>query len=73
MVYDSLRLDARERALVHDLVHVKMELNDGKIGEPAVRNQKRLRCTPTLYASKANSMGSSAMNCRNDTRWTCVR
>jgi len=37
MVYDSLRLDARERALVHDLVHVKMELNDGKIGEPAVR------------------------------------
>jgi Eco57I restriction-modification methylase len=37
MVYDSLRLDAREQALVHDLVHVKMELNDGKIGEPAVR------------------------------------
>ena len=37
MVYDSLRLDARERALVHDLVHVKLELNDGKIGEPAVR------------------------------------
>jgi hypothetical protein len=37
MVYDSLRLDERERALVHDLVHVKLELNDGKIGEPAVR------------------------------------
>ena len=37
MVYDSLRLDARERVLVHDLVHIKMELNDGKIGEPAVR------------------------------------
>jgi hypothetical protein len=37
MVYDSLRLDARERALVHDLVHVKLELHDGKIGEPAVR------------------------------------
>ena len=37
IVYDSLRLDTRERALVHDLVHVKLELNDGKIGEPAVR------------------------------------
>jgi hypothetical protein len=37
MVYDSLRLDVRERALVHDLVHVKLALNDGKIGEPAVR------------------------------------
>jgi hypothetical protein len=37
IVYDSLRLDARERVLVHDLVHIKMELNDGKIGEPAVR------------------------------------
>jgi len=36
-VYDSLRLDARERALVHDLVHVKLELHDGNIGEPAVR------------------------------------
>jgi len=37
MVYDSLRLDARERALVHDLVHVKLEFHDGKIGELAVR------------------------------------
>ena len=37
MVYDSLRLDARERVLVHDLVHVKLELNDGKIGAPAVK------------------------------------
>jgi len=37
MVYDSLRLDARERVLVHDLVHVKLELHDGKIGAPAVK------------------------------------
>jgi hypothetical protein len=37
MAYDSLRLDARERVLVHDLVHVKLELHDGKIGEPAIR------------------------------------
>jgi hypothetical protein len=34
---DSLGLDARERALVHDLVHVKLALNDGKIGAAAVR------------------------------------
>lgn len=41
MVYDSLRLDARERALVHDLVHVKLELHDGKIGEPAIRKPQK--------------------------------
>jgi len=37
IVYDSLRLDARERVLVRDLVHVKLELHDGKIGAPAVK------------------------------------
>jgi hypothetical protein len=37
MVYDSLRLDPRERVLVHDLVHVKLELHDGKIGAPAIK------------------------------------
>jgi hypothetical protein len=36
MVFDCLHLDERERALVNDLVHVRLELNDGKIGEPAV-------------------------------------
>jgi len=40
LVYKSLGLDERERALVHDLVHVKLELNDGKVGEPAVRCPK---------------------------------
>jgi hypothetical protein len=36
MVFDCLQLDERERALVNDLVHVRLELNDGKVGEPAV-------------------------------------
>jgi len=40
LVYDSLGLDKRDRALVHDLVHVRLELNDGKIGQPAVRRPK---------------------------------
>ena len=40
LVYDALGLDERERALVHDLVHVRLELNDGKIGKPAVRPPK---------------------------------
>lgn len=40
MVYDALGLDARERALVHDLVHVRLELNDGKLGQPAIRLPK---------------------------------
>jgi hypothetical protein len=37
LVSDTLGLDDRERALVHDLVHVRLELNDGKLGEEAVR------------------------------------
>jgi hypothetical protein len=40
LVYDSLGFDARDRALVHDLVNVKLELNDGRIGQPAVRPPK---------------------------------
>ena len=40
LVFDTLGLDARERALVHDLVHVGLELNDGKLGSPAVRLPK---------------------------------
>ena len=40
LVYDSLELDQRDRALVHDLVHVRLELNDGKVGRPAVRRPK---------------------------------
>ena len=40
LVFDALGLDDRERALVHDLVHVKLELNDGKCGQLAVRPPK---------------------------------
>jgi hypothetical protein len=41
LVYDSLGLDREERALVRDLVQVRLELNDGKLGEPAVREPTR--------------------------------
>lgn len=37
-VYDLLGLDEGERALVHDLVHVSLALNDGKIGQAAMRD-----------------------------------
>lgn len=37
LVFDSLGLSERERALVTDFVHVRLELNDGKVGQPAVR------------------------------------
>ena len=36
-VSDALGLDEAERALVHDLVHVRLALNDGKIGRAAMR------------------------------------
>ncbi len=34
---EALGLDARERALVHDLVRVRLALNDGKRGDEAMR------------------------------------
>lgn len=40
LVYQALGLNDREKALVQDLVHVKLELNDGKVGEKAVRSPK---------------------------------
>jgi hypothetical protein len=36
MVSEALGLDERDRALVHDLVHVRLALNDGKLGKAAV-------------------------------------
>jgi hypothetical protein len=36
LVYDTLGLDRRDRSLVEDLVHVRLELNDGKVGEGAI-------------------------------------
>jgi len=41
MVFDSLGFNDRERALVNDLVHVRLELNDGKLGAPAVRKPEQ--------------------------------
>ncbi|HEY4247399.1 MAG TPA: N-6 DNA methylase [Lacunisphaera sp.] len=35
---EALGLDARERALIHDLVQVRLALNDGKRGAPAMRS-----------------------------------
>jgi hypothetical protein len=46
LVNDSLELNAGERSLVYDLVHVRLALNDGKTGKPAVRSPK----TPDLRA-----------------------
>jgi hypothetical protein len=35
-----LELDAGEKAIIRDLVHVRLALNDGKTGRPAVRSPK---------------------------------
>ncbi|MFZ0962867.1 MAG: N-6 DNA methylase [Terriglobia bacterium] len=37
LTFASLRLDMRARAAVHDLIHVRLGLNQGKIGSEAVR------------------------------------
>jgi hypothetical protein len=49
LVYDALGLDHRGRAMVHDLVHVKMELDDGKMGKEAIRVPSRAEMA--AYAS----------------------
>lgn len=38
MVSKSLGLSERERALVSDFVNIRLELNDGKVGRPAIEN-----------------------------------
>jgi hypothetical protein len=38
LVFDSLGMTERERSLVTDFVHIRLELNDGKVGRPAVEN-----------------------------------
>ncbi len=40
LVAEALGLDERERALVHDLVHVQLALNDGKLGKEAMADAK---------------------------------
>ena len=41
LVFDALGLDEGERALVHDLVHVRLALNDGKVGRAAMKPASR--------------------------------
>lgn len=41
LTFESLRLDSRARAAVHDLVHVRFALTRGKIGSEAVRQPFR--------------------------------
>lgn len=45
IVSSALGLDENERALIDDFVHVRWELNDGKVGDAAVRvpSQRELR------------------------------
>ena len=40
MVSESLNLDTSEKALIHDLVQIRLALNDGKTGEKAIRAPK---------------------------------
>jgi len=40
IVYDALGIKHRERALVDDLVRIRLELDDGKLGQPAVEQPK---------------------------------
>lgn len=40
-MYDTLGFDDRDRALVHDLVRVRLHLIDGNIGRPAIRPPKQ--------------------------------
>jgi hypothetical protein len=40
LTFDSLRLGSRARAAIHDLVHVRLSLNQGKIGKDAIRPPK---------------------------------
>src|SRR6266403_577754 len=41
LVYDTLGFDDHDRALVHDLVRVRLHLIDGNIGRPAIRPPKQ--------------------------------
>jgi hypothetical protein len=38
LVSEALELDDEERVLIHDLVHVRLALNDGKIGKSAMKD-----------------------------------
>ena len=54
IVNDSLGLDQCERALIHDLVHVRLALNDGKVGPAATRCMTTRKLTLTPGGFKRN-------------------
>lgn len=67
LVYDSLSFDARDRALVRDLVHVRLELNDGKIGERAIRPPKptEMKAYARLLKSELDAFIGDELDKRN--------
>ena len=50
---EALRLDSRQRAAVHDLVHIRLSLNDGKVG--AAATQAPTRAELETYAVRLQS------------------
>ncbi|UCE59249.1 MAG: N-6 DNA methylase [Phycisphaerales bacterium] len=54
---EALKLDDREQALVDDFAHVRLELNDGKTGKPAVRppEVKEMRAYAKRLRSELNA------------------
>jgi hypothetical protein len=50
LVYDALQLTSQDRALIRDLVHVRLELIDGKLGDAAVKPPEKGQLE--LYAQR---------------------
>jgi len=50
LVSESLGLSERDRALISDFVNIRFELNDGKVGRPAVRKPESIELK--LYAKR---------------------
>ncbi len=67
LTYDSLGLPQNDRALVRDLVRVRLELNDGKLGEAAVRapSPSDLRCYARLLKSALDTFVEGASSKRH--------
>ena len=50
---EALKLDSRQRAAVHDLVHIRMALEDGRVGRAAIRPPARAELLS--YATRLQS------------------
>ncbi len=68
LVSNCLGLDSRERALVHDLRHVRLELNDGKLGKPAVRvpSLEEIRAYAGVLKSELDTFIGNDLDKRHD-------